>query len=251
MIGLDQRLPRLHVVAGQRRLGLRRELEHRRNVGGEVRRGVRERQAFLQRRVGVDHARRNRVVAQLEALLERGQRLVHRAFLHEDLGAAAPHHHQARAVVLLLEVADVGDQLIGEILLVLAFLDVRARQALHVALIEHRGHRLDRLELRTDRIEQRAFEHAGRAGRGVAVFFEDVPAAEHDVVELRERHELVDLRGAVVGALAETDRAHLRERSNGLRETLADGNDAGDGGGADRAEPDEEDAQLALGRGDF
>ena len=164
-----------------------------------------------------------------------------------------PHHTITRRAQLCfcLEVADVGDQLIGEVLLVLALLDVRAGQALDVALIEHRRHRLDRLELGADRIEQRALEHAGRAGRGVAVFFENVPAAEHDVVELRERHELVDLRGAVLGALAEADRAHLRERSNGFREALADGDHAGDGGGADGAEADEENAQLALGRGDF
>ena len=37
----------------------------------------------------------------------------------------------------------------------------------------------------------------------------------------------------------------------GLREALADGDDAGDGGGADGAEPDEEDAELPLCRGDF
>jgi hypothetical protein len=45
--------------------------------------------------------------------------------------------------------------------------------------------------------------------------------------------------------------AHLRERSNRLRETFANGNDAGDGGGADRAEPDQEDSERSLCRGDF
>ena len=68
---------------------------------------------------------------------------------------------------------------------------------------------------------------------------------------LGERNEFVDLRRAVVGPLAEADRAHLRERSNRLGEAFADGDDAGDRGGADGAEADEQDAQLALGRCDF
>jgi hypothetical protein len=153
--------------------------------------------------------------------------------------------------VFLLEGADVGDQLIGEVLLVLALLDVRARQPLHVALIEHGGHRLDRLELGTDRVEQRAIEHAGRARRGVAVFLEDVPAAEHDVFEAGQRDEIADSRRTVVGALAEANRRHLGERPNRLGETFTDSDDAGDGGGAHRAESDQQHAEPAVRRRDF
>ena len=40
--------------------GLLRQLEQRRNVGAQVRRGVGVRHAFLDRRVRVNHARRNR-----------------------------------------------------------------------------------------------------------------------------------------------------------------------------------------------
>ena len=124
---LDQRLSGLHVVAGHRRFGLRRQFQHGRDVGRQVGRGVGERDALLERGVGVDHARRNRIVARLEPLLEGSQRLMHRAFLHEDFRAAAPHHHEAAAAVLLLEGADVGNELLGEVLLVLALLDVRVR----------------------------------------------------------------------------------------------------------------------------
>ena len=88
----------------------------------------------------------------------------------------------------------------------------------------------------------RVLEHAGYTGRGVAVFFEDVPAAEHDVVQARERQELVDLRRAAFGALAETNRAHLRERADRLGQTLADGHHAGNRGGADRPETYQEKA---------
>ena len=51
-----------------------------------------------------------------------------------------PHQTMTRRsqVVVALELPDVGDQLIGEILLVLALLDVRAVEPLHVLAIEHR-----------------------------------------------------------------------------------------------------------------
>jgi hypothetical protein len=107
----------------------------------------------------------NRVVALVEALLEGGDGLVHRAFLHEHLGAADPQHHQAIAAVLGLEGADVGDELLGEVPLVLALLDVRTVEPLHVALVEDGRHRLHGLELRAHLIELRALEHAGHAGR--------------------------------------------------------------------------------------
>ena len=55
---------------------------------------------------------------------------------------------------------------------------------------------------------------------------------------------------APLGALAQADRAHLGQRANGLRQPLADGHDAGDGGGADGPETDEQDSEFALRRGD-
>ena len=126
----------------------RGQLQHRRNVGRQIRRGIREREPFADRRVRVDHARRNRIVALLERLLEGRHAGVHRGLLHVDLGAAAPDHHEPIAAVRLLERADVGDHLLGQVALVLALLDVRAVEPLHVALVEHRRHRLDRFELR-------------------------------------------------------------------------------------------------------
>ena len=53
-----------------------------------------------------------------------------------------------------------------------------------------------------------------------------------------------------LGALAEPDRAHLRQRADWLGQTLADGHHAGDGGGADGAEADQQHAELAACRGD-
>ena len=148
MIVLISVWPGLQILAGERRSGLLRQLEQRRHVGAQVRRGVGVRQPFADRRVGVDHARRNRRVVRLEPLLERRERLVRRRLRHEDFGAAAPDQHEPVEPVLRLEPADVVDELLGEILLVLALLDVRAVEPLDVLTIEHGRPRLDRRRAR-------------------------------------------------------------------------------------------------------
>ena len=248
---LHPRLPGLQVLAGDRRTALGGELEQRRNIGAEIRRRVRVRNAFLDRRVGVDHARGNRGIARLEALLERRHAGVHRALGQVDLGAAAPDHHQTFEAVLLLEPPHVLAQLVGHVPLVRALLHVGAVEALHVAAVEHRRHRADLLELGADLIEQRRLEHAGRLRRLVGVVFEDVPTAEHDVVERGERNEVLDERRPAVGALAEADRAHLRQRADRLGQTAADSENAGDGRRADGAHPDEKNAQFPCRFCDF
>ena len=85
-----------------------------------------------------------------------------------------------------------------------ALLDVGPVELLDVRLLEHGGHRLDRLELGLERLEVLVLvEHAGAHGGLVRVVREDVPAAEHDVVELGERDVVLDRRRVVVGALAD------------------------------------------------
>ena len=162
------------------------------HVGAQVRRGVGVRQALADGRVGVDHARRNRRVVRLEALLERGQRLMGRRLRQEDFGAAAPDEHDAIEPLLGLEPADVVDELFGQILFRPALLDVRAVEPLDVLPVEHGGPRLDRGELVLDLIEDRRLEHAGRARGFVAVVLEDVPAAEDQAVEAGQRHEFAN-----------------------------------------------------------
>ena len=125
-----------------------------------------------------------------------------------------------------------------------ALLDVRALEPLHVTLIEDGGPRVDLLELGADLVEQRWFDDARRPRGGVAVVLEDIPAAEDEIVERRERHDVADLRRTVVGPFAETDRAHLRQRADGFGESFANSEDAGDERGADGAEPDEQDTEF-------
>ena len=129
-------------------------------------------------------------------------------------------------------------------------LDVVAVQVLHVRLLEHRGHGLDGPQLVAQLLEHVVVEHAGAAGGDVGVVLEHVPAAEDEVVELGERHVVVDQRHVVVGAGADADGAHLGERADRLGQALADGEAAGDEGGADGAHAGQQDAQLAGGRGD-
>ena len=244
---LDERLAGLEILAHDRQLLPLRQRHHRRHIGREVRRAIGVRHAFHQRRVGVNHARRNRRIVRFETLLERVDRLVRRRLGHEHFGAAAPHHHHAIETAIFFEGADVGSQLVGEIFFVVARLHVRAVEPLHVSLIEHGGPRFDGLELRLDLIEQARLEHAGRARSLIAVVVEDIPAAELDMVEVDERHHFVDLRRAPFGALAEPNGAHLRERSDRLGESLADGQHARNRGGADGPKAHEKDTQFAPG----
>ena len=135
-----------------------------------------------------------------------------------------PHQIITRRSRLLsfLNLLDVGDHLFGEVALVLPLLDVRAVEPLHVVLIEHGRPRPDLLELGPDLVEQRLLEDAGRLRGAVAVFLEDVPAAEHEIVESRQRNDFVDLRRAALGPLAEPDRAHLGQRADGLATGLCE-----------------------------
>src|SRR5581483_11582421 len=80
----------------------------------------------------------------------------------------------------------------------------------------------------------------------VAVLFEDVPAAEHEIVERRERHDLVNLRRTPLGALAEAHGTHLRQRSDRFGDSFSYGDHAGDRRGADGAEADQQHAELAA-----
>ena len=166
---------------------------------------------------------------------------------HEDLGAAHPHQHQTIAPVVGLELPDVGDELLRQILLVLALLDVRAIEPLHVLAIEDRGHRLDRRELVLHLIEELVLEHAGVLGRLVAVVLENVPAPEDQLVVAGERNEFTNLRRSVLRSLSKPDRAHLGERSNGFRDAFSHRHDARNCCRGNRAETNEQNAEFPLG----
>jgi hypothetical protein len=114
-----------------------------------------------------------------------------------------------------LEVPDVLPQRLGQLALGLAGLDVLALQPLDVLLVEHRRHRLDRLEEVADRLQVLvAVENPRLQRRGVRVVRERVPGAEDQVVERGQRHEVADEGRPPLGAPAEPNGAHLGERAD-------------------------------------
>ncbi len=229
---------------------LARQLLQRRRVDAQIRRGVRERQAFGNRRVRVNHTRRDRRVVAVESALEILGGCVGLSDIGIAFGAATPEQHGAIERLLAAEAANVGAHLFREIALTGSALHVRTAQALHVRAIEHRRPRRERLQLRPQPFEQCGFEHGGLTRGFVSVVGIRVPRAEHEVVERRERHEVSDARYATVRARAESDRPHLRQRAHRLRESFADGVHARDQRRADRAEPDEQHAEPARRRRD-
>ncbi len=115
-----------------------------------------------------------------------------------------------------------------------------------VALLERGVHRTDVAQHLGDLLDVlAALEHAGAGGGDVGVVGEHVPRAPDDVVERGERHEVLDQRAALVGALAEADRAHLRQAADRLAHAPLDQLHAGDEGGGDGPEADGEHAEAA------
>ncbi len=91
-----------------------------------------------------------------------------------------------------------------------------------------------------------AVEDLGSLGGVVEVAAEDVPAGEDEVVEVGEGNEVLDERGASVGALAETDGAHLRGRADGFGEATADSFYAGDEGCSYGSHAGDHDAKFSC-----
>src|SRR4051812_28505038 len=89
-------------------------------------------------------------------------------------------------------------------------------------------------------------EHLGVARRGVRVVMKQIPAAEYQIVQLRERHEVADQRCTRVGAFAEADVAELRERSDRLRLPAPSEHRARDEGRRDGAHSGQQYTQLAV-----
>jgi hypothetical protein len=84
---------------------------------------------------------------------------------------------------------------------------VWAVQALDIFLVENGLHRPDRGERLFELIEQRGIEHTGLCRRFVGVVFEDIPAADDDVFQASQGHEIADGGAAAFRALAQADGA--------------------------------------------
>ena len=152
------------------------------------------------------------------ALLEGGQVWCAGPLLGEDLGAAAPDHHQPIAACWLFELPDVGAHLLGQIPLVLAGLDVRAVQPLDVEGVEDRLHRLDALHLGPDLARGGARRAPRRSWRPRSSCPRRCPSRRRRGRRGWPADEVLHHRGPVVRPLAEADGPHLGERTDGLGE---------------------------------
>jgi len=173
-------------------------------------------------------------------------RIVDRIVFLIDLGAGAPDHHDAGEIMLFLEISDIPLELVGQIHLVLAALDVGAMQAFDIIVAKDRLHRLDRLQLGTDLFDIFGSENAGRKRRIVGAVGENIPGRKDDIIQIGEGDKILDFREAVVRALAEADGAHLGERSDRLGQSLAHQFHSGYDRGRNCAQTDEHNTEFPL-----
>ena len=158
----------------------------------------------------------------------------------KDLGRAAPDHHLALGHLLIS--LNIRAELLGQVALILAFLDVAALQTLDVILIEDRGHGPYPFEKGANGFQLVAIEDACRAGGLEHIVGKDIPAGEAEIIELRQGDEVPDQRGARIGAFAQADGSHLGKRSDGLGDSLAHGFHAGHQGGRNRTHSGDHDS---------
>ena len=171
---------------------------------------------------------------------------MHRRRPMEDLGRAAPDHHGARDAGALLEIPDVVHQHRGLVHLGARFLQIGAADVAHVVLIENCIHRMKFFQRRAHLLQEPSIEHRGVERGLVGAVFVDVPAAEFEILEPRERHEILDQRRASFGAFAEPNGGELRQRSDRRAEAALDRFDARDERRADRADARKQHAELAV-----
>ncbi len=171
---------------------------------------------------------------------------MHRRRTMEHLGRSAPDHHGARDSGALLEIPDVVHQHRGLVHLGARFFKIGAADVAYVVLIENCIHRMKFFQRLAQLLQKPTIEHR-RIERGfVRAVFVNVPAAEFEVFELRQRDEILDQRRASLGALAETDGGELRQRSDRRAEAALDRLDSGDERRADRANAGKQHAELAV-----
>ncbi len=189
---LDECLSGLEILAGDGHAGLLSQLPH----GGYVDRGIGgthdEGGTLCQRRIGVAHRGSDVLaVVGLHGSLEGFERAMHlHVDRHIDFGGSRPEHHDARTAMLALEVAYVLTQRLDHLPSRVAWLDIVAIEPLGIVAVKgcRHGHHL--LQLVAHGQDVLLLEHLGIHGSLEGVLGIDIPGAEDDVVELRQRHDV-------------------------------------------------------------
>ena len=166
--------------------------------------------------------------------------------LEKDLSRGCPNHHHSRAAILSLPFGDLVDELLSQLKLVRAGLDVSAAETLYVVLIEDSLHWLDLLERRFKLLQQIFLKHAGVHRSFVGRVFKNVPGAEYQILKFCQRHEVLNQGNTIVGSLAESNRSHLRQTTNRLPNSFLYSFHARDESGANCAEANQQHSQSAF-----
>jgi hypothetical protein len=129
-------------------------------------------------------------------------------------------------------------------------LHVRTVETLHVTPVECGRPRSDRFQLRPELLQQAILQNTGVSGGLVGVVLEDIPGAEHEILEAGKRYEVAYGGRAMFGALPESNRTELGQRSDGSGETFSNGINAGDERRAHRAKTNEQHTEFSARGGD-
>src|SRR5205823_2189007 len=152
------------------------------------------------------------------------------------LRRGAPDSDDTVQTVLSFEVANVLAKLFCEITLGLPALHIFAVNTSHITIVERRRHRLDLAKEIREWFDVALLEHSRFARGRERIVGDWIPGAEHQIVELRQRDELLDQRCTLLRALSQANRRHLSQRADWFREAAPDTLDAGDESRRDRAE---------------
>ena len=142
------------------------------------------------------------------------------AGLHIGFRASTPDHDQSIQMMLFPKPLDIVYHLFGKFHLVLAGLDVWPLQPFNVFLTENGSPRLDFFDLGPHGLEQVAIENPCLDRAFVAVIFVNVPAAEDEVIQGRERNKVMDFRNSPFRAFSQPDGSKLGQRTHRLRNFL-------------------------------
>jgi hypothetical protein len=111
---------------------------------------------------------------------------------------------------------------------------MRALQVPHIGLLEHPRPWADRFQLAPDGHQQVRRQDPRRTGGLICVLGKDVPAAEDQVRQVGQRHQVLDAHEPGVRAFAEAQLLQLGERAIGPGQTFTHEMDASDEGGGHR-----------------
>ncbi len=247
--GLDQRLTRLEVLAGDGHSGLVGQFPHCGDVHCGVGSAHYEGSALRQCGVCVAHRGGDMLlVVSLHGNLQGGQRAVHLLVdRHIYLGRCGPKHHYALHARFLLKPADILAYLLRHVPAVPAQLHVVAVQTPGVVPVECGGHRLDLLKLVPDGIDVLLLQHLGVDGAFVCIGRIYVPGRKLYIVQVCQRHDVLIVQIFLVFSFAYADLVVLGHRAHRLGKSLAGHQHAGNERGAYRTQSHYHYSEFTIG----